>query len=125
MTEPDGSSFSKREAPSKYTTMLSLPRAEENYMFLQVRIGLVASGELYAARLNGNVTIRCDLTVCGKKSAAVAFPYSSHRLMYCVESPESWFEDFGFAQLVNGEAHVGLDPCFVSVMFGCAGRLLH
>ena len=81
-------------------------------------IGLVASGELYAAQLNGNVTISGDLTVSGKKSAAVPFPDGSYRLMYCVESPESWFEDFGFAELVNGEAHVALDPSFVSVING-------
>jgi hypothetical protein len=95
-------------------------------------IGLVASGNLYAAELNGNVVVQGgnvtvsggnvvvdgDLTVTGAKSAAVAFPDGSHRLMYCVESPESWFEDFGFAELVNGEAEVTLDPSFVAVISG-------
>ena len=84
---------------------------------------MVASGELYAGPLNGNVTISGDLTVRGKKSAVVSFPYGSHRLMYWVESLESWFEDFGFAEFVNGEAHVALDPCFRSVIFGYAGKL--
>ena len=81
-------------------------------------IGLIASGRLYAAELNGNVVVNGDLTVTGKKSAAVAFPDGSQRLMYCVESPESWFEDFGFGELENGEAQVTLDPSFVSVTSG-------
>jgi hypothetical protein len=29
--------------------------------------------------------------------------------MYCVESPESYFEDFGEARLKNGVANVRLD----------------
>jgi hypothetical protein len=29
-----------------------------------------------------------------------------------MESPESWFEDFGEASLVNGKARVDLDPDF-------------
>jgi hypothetical protein len=33
-----------------------------------------------------------------------------------VESPESWFEDFGFGELSNGEAEVRLDPGFRSVV---------
>ena len=32
--------------------------------------------------------------------------------MYCLESPESWFEDFGQGQLVNARATVRLDPDF-------------
>ncbi|MBN1424907.1 hypothetical protein JXA88_10155 [Candidatus Fermentibacteria bacterium] len=33
-------------------------------------------------------------------------------LMYCQESPENWFEDFGEARLVNGRCRVELDPLF-------------
>jgi hypothetical protein len=33
-----------------------------------------------------------------------------------VESPESWFEDFGEAQLVDGKATVPLDPEFASIV---------
>jgi hypothetical protein len=32
-----------------------------------------------------------------------------------VESPESWFEDFGEATLENGFAQVGIDPLFADV----------
>jgi hypothetical protein len=37
-------------------------------------------------------------------------------LMYCQESPECWFEDFGEGQLANGRAHVELDPLFLETV---------
>jgi hypothetical protein len=49
------------------------------------------------------------------KSAAVPHPDGSHRTLYSLESPESWFEDFGRAELVDGEAEVELDPDFAAV----------
>jgi hypothetical protein len=51
----------------------------------------------------------------GPKSAAVQHPDGSHRLLYCMESPESWFEDFGEAKLVKGKAAVKIDKDFASV----------
>jgi hypothetical protein len=54
--------------------------------------------------------------VWGKKSAAVPFPDGSHRLLYAVESPESWFEDFGKARLIRGRARVNIDRNFASVV---------
>jgi hypothetical protein len=35
--------------------------------------------------------------------------------LYCVESPESWFEDFGKGQLECGRADVALDSDFAAV----------
>jgi hypothetical protein len=35
--------------------------------------------------------------------------------LYCVESPESWFEDFGEGTLACGQAEVTLDPDFAAV----------
>lgn len=52
----------------------------------------------------------------GTKSAAVPHPDGSHRLLYCVEAPESWFEDFGEGKIVNGVAEVKLDPEFAAVV---------
>jgi len=49
------------------------------------------------------------------KSAAVLHPDGTHRRLYCVESPDSWFEDFGEAPLECGEATVTLDPDFAAV----------
>jgi hypothetical protein len=37
-------------------------------------------------------------------------------LMYCQESPESWFEDFGEGYLINGHCHIELDPLFVETV---------
>lgn len=51
----------------------------------------------------------------GPKSAAVPHPDGSHRLLYCLESPESWFEDFGEAKLVKGKAAVRIDKDFAGV----------
>ena len=37
-------------------------------------------------------------------------------LMYCQESPENWFEDFGEGQLVNGRCRVELDPLYLETV---------
>lgn len=52
------------------------------------------------------------IVVGGAKSAAVPHPDGSHRLLYCVESPESWFEDFGEGTITGGKAEVKLDHDF-------------
>jgi hypothetical protein len=65
-----------------------------------------------AAAFYGPVVVSGSLTVVGAKSAAVPHPDGSHRLLYCVESPESWFEDFGSGQLDCGQADVAIDPDF-------------
>jgi hypothetical protein len=36
--------------------------------------------------------------------------------MYCQESPENWFEDFGERQLVNGRCQIELDPLFLETV---------
>lgn len=76
-----------------------------------------ASGD-YAAVFQGNVYIGGSYTATGAKSAAVPHPDGTLRRMYCVESPESWFEDFGTDQLVNGRARVRLDPDFDALVRG-------
>ena len=52
----------------------------------------------------------------GPKSAAVPVRDGSLRSLYCVESPESWFEDFGRARLARGRASIKLDPMFAAVV---------
>lgn len=63
----------------------------------------------------GDSTITGDLVVWGSKSAAARHDDGTDRLLYCVESPDSQFEDFGEAKLVNGRAEVRLDPDFMGV----------
>jgi hypothetical protein len=71
----------------------------------------------YAAAFYGPVIVGGDFTVVGgAKSAAVPHPDGSHRRLYCVESPESWFEDFGRGTLACGGAHIRLDPDFAAVV---------
>jgi len=57
-----------------------------------------------------------DMTATGTKSAAVKVDNSEYRLLYCQESPENWFEDFGEAQMVNGKAHIELEPLFLQTV---------
>ena len=57
-----------------------------------------------------------NLAVTGTKSAVVPFPDGTHRALYCMESPELWFEDFGTAKLKGGRAVVPLDADFAKVI---------
>jgi hypothetical protein len=71
----------------------------------------------YAAAFYGPVIVGGAFTVVGgPKSAAVPHPDGSHRRLYCMESPESWFEDFGRGQLACGQAHVMIDPDFAALV---------
>src|SRR6266568_1201109 len=67
----------------------------------------------YAGHFVGPVLVAGDFTVLGMKSAAVLHPDGSHRRLYSVESPESWFEDFGEGKLTRGKCRVRLDSDFV------------
>jgi hypothetical protein len=71
----------------------------------------------FAAAFYGPVIVGGALTVVGgPKSAAVPYPDGSHRRLYCLESPESWFEDFGTGLLECGRADVPIDPDFATVV---------
>jgi hypothetical protein len=59
--------------------------------------------------ISQNLSVSGNLSVLRTKSAVVAFPDGSHRQLYCMESPESWFEDFGFGHLIDGQASILLD----------------
>jgi hypothetical protein len=52
----------------------------------------------------------------GEYSEALPHPDGSQRLLYAPLSPESWYEDYGRAQLVEGGAVVELDADFVAVL---------
>jgi hypothetical protein len=71
----------------------------------------------FAGAFYGSVVVSGGFTVVGgPKSAAVPHPDGSHRRLYCLESPESWFEDFGRGQLECGQADVLIDPDFAAVV---------
>jgi hypothetical protein len=58
----------------------------------------------------------------GAKSAAVRSNGSLKRV-YSMESPESWFEDFGSGQLSGGQATVSLEPGFAGIVHTDAYRV--
>ncbi len=54
-----------------------------------------------------------NIGATGTKSAVVpAADGEGHVTLYCMESPECWFEDFGSATLADGRVAVMLDPEF-------------
>ena len=81
-------------------------------------IALVAESDKdgFAGFFVGGLLVHGGLFVRGVKSAAVPHPDGSHRLLYCMESPESWFEDFGEERLVEGKVDVPLDPDFAALV---------
>jgi hypothetical protein len=50
------------------------------------------------------------------KAAVVPFPDGSKRVLYCMKSPDHWFEDFGTAKLKRGRATVKLDADVAKVI---------
>jgi hypothetical protein len=52
----------------------------------------------------------------GEYTEALPHPDGSQRLLYAPLSPESWYEDFGRAELVSGQAEVELDADFLAVL---------
>jgi hypothetical protein len=69
-----------------------------------------------AGHFIGPVVIDGNLAVTGVKGALVQHADGSHRLLSAIESPESWFEDFGEAALENGKANVPLDSDFAALV---------
>jgi hypothetical protein len=70
----------------------------------------------FAGAFYGPLVVSGNFTVVGgAKSAAVPHPDGSHRRLYCMESPESWFEDFGKTHLECGRADITIDPDFAAV----------
>lgn len=59
-----------------------------------------------------NVSESGSLWAKGAKSALVETSDNGQRLLYAMESPEVWFEDFGTASLVNGKAIVPIESIF-------------
>jgi hypothetical protein len=74
-------------------------------------VGVYGIGNDYAGIFVGNF-----LVVGGTKAAAVPFPDGTQRVLYCMESPELWFEDFGEAKLRRGRRIVKLDADFAKVI---------
>jgi len=70
----------------------------------------------WAGWIQGDLMVTNELVVSGPKSALVKVDNGEYRLVYCQESPENWFEDFGEGQLINGKTHIELDPLFLQTV---------
>jgi hypothetical protein len=58
-----------------------------------------------------------NIGATGTKSAVVpAEDGGDHLTLYCMESPECWFEDFGSSKLARGSATVHIDPEFAQTI---------
>ena len=53
----------------------------------------------------------------GSVSEIVPTPTHGRVTLICPESPEYWYQDYGTVKLVNGKAHVDLDPILADVIF--------
>jgi hypothetical protein len=71
----------------------------------------------YSGYFNGGkgVYIAGDYTATGTKSALVPIG-NEWRKLYCEESSEVYFTDYGSGTLTNGRAHIDLDPNFLQTV---------
>ena len=77
--------------------------------------GLSSQG--WAGYFEGNVIVRGGFYVVGSpKAAAVKHPDGTHRSLFCLESPESYFEDFGEVVLAGDSVWVNLDEDFSALV---------
>jgi hypothetical protein len=70
----------------------------------------------WAGLFVGNVRVLGTIYANNLPSPLVPFPDGSRRALYCMASPEHWFEDFGSAKLARGRALVKLDANFAKVI---------
>jgi hypothetical protein len=59
---------------------------------------------------------KTGLSVSGGSKSAVVETDSGKRQLYCEESSEVWFTDYGFGQLRDGTAVVKIDPVFAQTV---------
>jgi hypothetical protein len=78
----------------------------------------VSRGSGVAGFFFGDVTVTGSLNLMGavNKSVAVRVRDGSYRRLYSMESPESWFEDFGEGSLQRGRATVRLPADFAPLI---------
>jgi hypothetical protein len=70
----------------------------------------------WAGYFDGDVRINDSLVVLGGKSVAVKVGSGEYRLLYCQESTENWFEDFGGGKLQNGATTIQIDPLYAQTV---------
>jgi hypothetical protein len=53
----------------------------------------------------------------GSVSTIISRPDGSLANLFCPEAPEILFQDYGSGQLINGTAHIELDPIFANAIY--------
>ena len=53
---------------------------------------------------------------CSDTKSSIVRTESGPRELYCLESPENWFEDFGSGIIHEGYAHIELSPDFLQTV---------
>lgn len=56
------------------------------------------------------------ITGSGAVAEIVPTPNHGRVKLFCPESPEYWYQDYGTVKLVNGRAHVDLDPILAEII---------
>jgi hypothetical protein len=56
------------------------------------------------------------LVCTGGSKSAVVKTSEGPTALFCMESPEVWFEDIGGGRLVDGKAHIEIDPIFLQTV---------
>lgn len=71
-----------------------------------------------AGYFNGEVHVEGPFYVdpVSNKHGVIAHPDGTKRVLYSMEAPESWVEDFGKGALTNGSATIALDTDFAAVI---------
>jgi hypothetical protein len=82
------------------------PGGTIGYFYVRNNAGSI----VWSVNENGNTW------AAGVKAALVDTEESGERMLYAMESPEVWFEDFGAAQLVNGQTTVTIKPLFLQTI---------
>jgi hypothetical protein len=74
--------------------------------------GVVAEGSNYGVYSNGNLAVGAGYT----KSGIAVLPDDRAVLLYSMESPENWYEDFGSGKLKNGATTINIDPTYAETV---------
>jgi hypothetical protein len=93
------------------------------YTSTGVAVGGTATGGGFAGYFSGPVFVNGSLTVTGGAKSAAVRSNGSLKRVYSMESPESWFEDFGSGQLSGGQATVSLESGFAGIVHTDAYRV--
>jgi hypothetical protein len=72
------------------------------------------AGFAYVGGVVGGIVRK--ITGAGSVAEIISTPDHGRVTLMCPESPEYWYQDYGTVQLVNGFAHVDLDPILVDII---------